>query len=164
MKRIVALGIAGLIAAAAPAQAGGPNETLGTIIGAASGGLIGSQIGRGPGKAAATVAGVALGAAIGNGIGRDADRGAPPRAYVQERPAYVQEGPLYVQERWHHHRRPAWTGYYAEPAPVYVEPAPVVIEPPPCRQVTEQVYVNGWPRVVYRTACLQPDGAWRIVR
>jgi hypothetical protein len=151
MNRIVALGVAGLIAAAAPAQAGGPNETLGTIIGAAGGGLIGSQIGRGPGKAAATVAGIAVGAAIGNGIGRDADRAGP--------------GPVYVHERWRHHRDPYWAGYaYAEPAPVYVEPAPVYVERPRCGPVAEQVYVNGWPRTIYRTACLQADGTWRIVR
>jgi len=153
MKRIVSIAVAGLLVASASAQAGGPNETLGTILGAAGGGLLGAQIGRGPGKTAATVAGVVLGAAIGNSLARDA-------------------GPTYVRDRDHHRRwrdTPHYSGYqtgyaYVEPVPLYVEPVPVYTDRTRCRQVPEQVYVNGWTRTVYRTACLYTDGVWRVVR
>lgn len=153
MKRIVTLAVAGLLVASVPAQAGNPDEALGTLLGAAGGGLLGAQIGKGPGKAAATVAGAALGAAIGNSVARDAGR-----------------DPSYVRNRHHRDRYdpyyppypPAYT--YVQPAPVYVEPAPVFVDSRSCRQVPEQVYVNGWPRTVYRTACRYSDGVWRIVR
>lgn len=149
MKRILPLTLAALLLAAAPAQARGPNEAVGTMLGAAGGGLIGSQIGDGRGQAAATAAGVALGAILGNAIGRDADGG--HRGY----------GP--VRDRhWRHSPPPVYTppayglGYaYGQPAPAYRSS---------CRQVVEDVLVNGWRQTIYRTACRQPDGSWRIVR
>src|ERR1051326_8640924 len=64
--------IGGCVMASAPALA--DSETLGTLGGAAAGGLIGSQFGKGGGNVAATVGGVIAGGLIGNAIGRDADR------------------------------------------------------------------------------------------
>lgn len=148
MKRIAPLAIAALLAAGSPALAG-PNEALGTILGAAGGGLLGSQIGDGRGQAAATAAGVALGAIIGNSIGRDADRGA---------------GQVRVHDRRHVSPQPAWAG---RAAPYYLVEAPPVYQQPRnrCREVAETVYdVRGWPQTVYRTACRRPDGTWQIVR
>lgn len=52
------------------------------------------------------------------------------------------------------------------PAPVYVLPPPVVLQAPPpayCREYTATTMVNGRPVETYGTACLQPDGRWRIV-
>lgn len=52
------------------------------------------------------------------------------------------------------------------PPPVHVQPAPVYVQPPPrayCREYTSTVLVNGRPVESYGTACLQPDGSWRIV-
>jgi len=66
---------------------------------------------------------------------------------------------------------------YVVPAPVYV-PGPVSSEPlrvnpagPPyratngltCREYQTKVIVGGVARDAYGTACLQPDGQWRIV-
>lgn len=85
--------------------------------------------------------------------------------------------------RWHHHHwRPQYySGYYYPPPPrvVYVPP-PLVYAPPPlaavptspayqaangqyCREYQATVVVNGVPQPSYGTACLQPDGAWRVV-
>lgn len=61
-----------------PTAARADSETLGTLGGAAAGGLIGSQFGKGGGNVAATVGGVIAGGIIGNAIGRDADE---PRYY-----------------------------------------------------------------------------------
>jgi hypothetical protein len=78
--------------------------------------------------------------------------------------------------------------YYYYPPPVYYVPPPprVVYAPPPvvstepsivarqtsptyrrngqlCREYQSTVVIGGVPRPSYGTACLQPDGAWRVV-
>ena len=71
--------------------------------------------------------------------------------------AYVYVGtPVYV------YRPPV---VYA-PRPVYVAPAPAPIyaaPAPTCHQYQTNVAVGGAARQVTGTACLQPDGSWRIV-
>lgn len=55
---------------------------------------------------------------------------------------------------------------YVAPPPVIVQPPPIVYRAPPqayCREYTTNVLVNGQPVETYGTACLQPDGRWRIV-
>lgn len=51
----------------------GPNQTMGTLIGAAGGGLAGSLIGGGSGRLAAVAAGTLIGAYAGNQWGAAAD-------------------------------------------------------------------------------------------
>jgi outer membrane lipoprotein SlyB len=46
------------------------NGTLGTIIGAVAGGVLGSTIGKGDGRTAATVVGAVAGGAVGNQVGQ----------------------------------------------------------------------------------------------
>lgn len=150
MKRMIPLTLAALLLATAPAQARGPGEAAGTLLGAAGGGLIGSQIGDGRGQAAATAAGIALGAIVGNAIGRDADRRDGPYAPVRDRHWRHSPPPVYVPP-------PAYASGY-----IYGDPGPVRRQS--CRQVAEDVLVNGWRQTVYRTACRQPDGTWHIVR
>lgn len=60
--------------------------------------------------------------------------------------------------------------YYAPPPPVYYVPPPAD-EPAPvpaaasrqCREYSTTTVIAGAPQEVYGTACLQPDGTWRIV-
>ena len=75
--------------------------------------------------------------------------------------------------------------YYPPPPVVYAPPPPVVYAPPPpvvyappapisapalsvaqehCREYQAPAVVGGEPGNTYGTACLQPDGTWRIVR
>jgi hypothetical protein len=70
--------------------------------------------------------------------------------------------------------------YYAPPPPAYYgPPPPVVYAPSPayapapqifaapeqhCREYQSQSFVGGLPSTIYGTACLQPDGTWRIIR
>jgi len=56
-------------------QAGGEASALGTLGGAAVGGLLGNQVGSGSGRTAATVAGAAAGALAGRSIERNARSG-----------------------------------------------------------------------------------------
>ena len=72
---------------------------------------------------------------------------------------------------------------YAPPPAYYVPPPPVVYAPPPpppayyappaaapiaaeqqCREYQSTAVINGQPQQTVGTACLQPDGTWRIVR
>jgi hypothetical protein len=62
--------------APAPAYACGSGTAVGTLGGAAAGGLIGSQFGHGSGKAGATIAGIAGGALLGGAAGNNYDRSA----------------------------------------------------------------------------------------
>lgn len=94
-------------------------------------------------------------------------------------------GPAYYHHP--HHFRP----HYWRPGPrvVFLAPPPVVYAPPPpvvytpnaplnaypasqpyrtsdgryCREYQATIMVNGAPQQSYGTACLQPDGSWRVV-
>ena len=66
----------------------GTDQTVGTLAGAAAGGLIGNQFGKGSGKDVATVAGVLTGGVVGNQVGEamDAENCAPPAQPVAVAP------------------------------------------------------------------------------
>jgi hypothetical protein len=59
---------------------------------------------------------------------------------------------------------------YAAPPPVVYAPAPTAYAPAPapasqtCREYQSTIQVNGQPQPSHGTACLQPDGTWRIVQ
>lgn len=69
-----------------------------TVLGAVTGGIIGSQIGRDDGKAVATVVGTLIGAVIGSEIDRDR-RQTTNRGRVRA-PVYVDDG-----DRWRRHKK-----------------------------------------------------------
>ncbi|MDR3450307.1 MAG: glycine zipper 2TM domain-containing protein [Alphaproteobacteria bacterium] len=152
MRTLTLIGVAALAAlCVAPAGQASENTVLGTGLGAAIGGLFGSQIGHGGGQLAATGLGVAVGGLIGNGIGHQMD--AEPY-YPQTRYVAAERAPVFV---------------YTPYAPTYVAPP----SPPPiyidedngtyCREYSQTVRIGGRARESYGTACLQPDGSWRIV-
>ena len=68
---------------------------------------------------------------------------------------------------------PMWRPGPPPPRVVYVQPAPVQAVPvsPPytdplgryCREYQSTVMVGGRPQPGYGTACLMPDGQWRVV-
>jgi hypothetical protein len=80
--------------------------------------------------------------------------------------------PPYYYPRYH------YPPYYYYPPPAYYYPPPAYYYPPPppvpsgnptssqayCREYTATTTINGQPERVTGTACLQPDGTWRIVR
>ncbi len=138
---------------AAPACAGDA-VVVGTGIGAAMGGLFGSQIGRGGGQLVATGVGVAVGGLIGNDIGHSMEqsqivysRGGRSTIYSDPAPvAYGAYAPNYVAP-------PA-------PTPVYANQQDGTY----CRQYSQEIRIAGRVHESYGTACLQPDGSWRIVQ
>ena len=63
---------------------------------------------------------------------------------------------------------PPPTVVYANPAPVYAVPSQAYADPAPvasnqqCREYRGPIVVGGKTRQGYGTACLQPDGSWRM--
>lgn len=129
----------------------GPKQTAGTLIGAGLGGLVGSQIGSGSGQLAAVAVGTLAGAFLGSEIGKSLDRQDREYAYRAQYSA-VQYGRPY---NWHNPQ----SGNYG-----HVQPGPLYTAPygQQCREYTHTVYIGGEPKQAYGTACLQPDGSWRI--
>lgn len=96
--------------------------------------------------------------------------------------------PGYYPYRPPHYYRPRPSVIYYPPPVYYAPPPPAVIYAPPpvyaanpalnatptspvyqnangqyCREYQSSVTVNGAPQPSYGTACLQPDGSWRVV-
>jgi len=144
-----------VVGAAVPARAS-DNVFFGTGIGAALGGLFGSQIGRGGGQVVATGVGVAVGGLIGNEVGHSMDESESQVIYSRRSPVVMYSDPAPIA--------------YGAYAPNYVAPP----APPPiyvdqqartyCRQYSQEIRIAGRVHESYGTACLQPDGSWRIVQ
>jgi surface antigen len=164
---------------AVPAFAG-DNTLLGTLGGAALGGFVGSQFGAGTGRLATTGAGVFVGGLLGNSIGSSMDRA--NRGYGGGYSGYGY-APYYSQSSYY---EPLYVAPPAPPPPrvVYMQPQTVEyrerepaytdggylgqISGPDssryCREYTQQIRIDGKIQESYGTACLQPDGSWRVER
>jgi len=153
-KLILTTAVAVLIGVSAMPAYAGDGQVVGTLMGAGLGGLIGNQFGHGPGREAATVGGVIFGGLIGNSIGSSMDRA----DYYYARPTYYYPQPVYYETNY-------VPNYVAPPAPppesmaYYNNSAQTY-----CREYTQEIRVNGQMQESYGTACLQPDGSWRVVQ
>lgn len=166
------------LAFGAKPAAASDNTLLGTGMGAALGGFLGSTIGKGDGRLAATGAGVFLGGLMGNSVGRSMDRanGAYYGGGYGSSMAYYPTYPAY---------QPNYVAPPAAPPPqvVFVQPEVVdyytprhravmvdegFVGPQPpkqerhCREFTQTIRIDGQPHESYGTACLRPDGTWQI--
>lgn len=140
----------------APPALAGDATVLGTGIGAAVGGVLGSEIGHGGGRLLSTTLGVAVGATVGNEIGQEIDR-EPHHRYREHRYGYVPttySGPISYYSYA--------PNYVAPPAPptTYVDPH----DERYCRPYSQEIRIDGRVEESYGTACLQPDGTWRVVQ
>lgn len=163
---VAALGAGGV--APTPVMAGGGDEFLGTIMGAGLGGFLGSQIGHGAGRLAATGTGVFLGGWVGNNLGRSADRQA--YYYAPPRRAYYAPGYATIYEETYEPSSYAMTyyrpNYVAPPAPP-PQPATIYVDDSSgsyCREYSQQIRIGNQVQESYGTACMQPDGSWKIVQ
>ena len=156
MKRIVVLLalVSFVVVGCAPQM--GPKETGGTLIGAGTGALIGSQIGGGSGKMIAVAIGTLAGALIGQSVGRSLDRA--DRLAMRQNAQYALENTRTQQTTtWHnpdsgHHGSITPVKTYQTNAGQY------------CREYIQKVYIAGKEQQAYGTACRQPDGTWKIIR
>jgi surface antigen len=135
-------------------QAGG-GEILGTLAGAALGGLIGSQIGDGTGNKVAIGAGVLAGGFLGNRIGESLD--------CQDQ-QYHYDTTQNALETRKTGQSSTWTnpdtGHSGEITPTRTYNT---ADGTPCRDFTQTIYVDGKYEEINGTACRQPDGTWKPV-
>lgn len=127
------------------------NEGAGTLIGALTGGLLGSTIGHGGGRFLAVAAGTIAGAVLGGSVGKSMDKVDRMKMY-----GALERNPIGRPAYW----RNEHTGTKYEVIPV----RNVVIEDNEyCREYRTIAYIGGKKKEVYGTACRQPDGSWRAV-
>lgn len=134
----------------------------GTIIGGASGGYLGSRIGKGNGRLAAIAGGTLLGAIFGNSVGRSLDRAdaaygsqtyGSPYGYGNRRvrPHWNQQNVSHPYAR--RYARPQVRSHYIQPrsrcASNYT------------REYQTVVIVGGREVPAFGTACYMPDGSWK---
>lgn len=126
-------------------------DAIGTLLGAATGGLLGSQIGDGTGQMAAVGAGVFLGAILGGSIGRQMDQ--VDQSCVGQVLEYAPDNQAVA---W---QNPNTDAYYTTTATNTYERT----DGRYCREYQTTATVGGRVQNMYGTACRQPDGAWEIV-
>lgn len=141
------------VALAACAQ-GREKETAGTIVGAGTGALIGSQLGSGKGQLAAIAIGTLMGAWAGNEVGKSLDRADKLAAQrtAQDALEYNKSGQT---STW---RNPD-SGHSGTVTPVSTYRSDAGQD---CREFETQIYVDGQQETGRGTACRQPDGTWKI--
>jgi surface antigen len=150
---IAASAIALTVAACENSSLGGTKQTVGTLGGAAAGGLFGAQFGKGKGQLAATAAGALLGAFIGSEIGRtmdEVDRQRAEKAYERATVAPVGE-----TITWNNPN----TGNSGAITPTRDGQSSTGAY---CREFQQTVIIGGKEEQAYGVACRQPDGAWEI--
>ena len=126
------------------------DANVGTLLGAAAGGFVGSQVGHGDGKLAATGAGVLLGALIGNQIAANVQTAeAGCMTQVLER-APDRQPILWDDPQGGHYEMTPVRTYERSPGTY-------------CREYASKAKIGGRTRSVTGTACRQPDGQWQIV-
>lgn len=144
--------LAGLIVLAlAGCEAGREKETLGTLLGAAAGAAIGSQIGSGAGQAVAIGVGALAGGVAGSLIGRELDAQDRQRAQQAARES-IRSTPTGSSSTW---RNPdsGNQGSYTPVSETFVNDKGET-----CRNVQQNIIVDGQERTDEVTICEKPDG------
>jgi surface antigen len=132
----------------------GGNEVGGTLMGAAVGGLVGSQFGHGSGRLAMTAAGTLLGAYVGNSIGRKLDD--EDRRRMRDAEMHAYGAPLNQPIVWNNPQ----SGNSGTITPIRDGRSNTGKY---CREFQSEVTVGGERQNAHGTACQEPDGSWRIV-
>jgi surface antigen len=152
--RVVAVVLIGG-ALAACANDAGPREQTGTLLGAITGAIIGSQV-AGPGnRTTGAIIGATLGSLVGNRIGAAMDEEDKRLAYAAQIEALESSDGGRRRYEW---RNPK-TGRYGEvmPGRAYTR------DGQRCREYTHTIYVDGQREVVRGTACQNPDRSWSAI-
>jgi surface antigen len=133
----------------------GPKQAVGTLLGAGTGALIGSQFGHGRGQLVATSVGTLLGAYLGNEAGKSLDRA--DALYVSRAEYHALEyAPAGSSTPW---RNPD-SGHYGSVTPIGTYET---ASGDYCRAFLHKAKIGGRSQEVYGTACRSPDGQWQVV-
>jgi surface antigen len=126
-------------------------DVIGSILGGAAGAVAGSTIGRGDGRLLATIGGAIFGLLAGNAIGAGMD-------------ATDQACGGYALDRLPDGQTAVWTNpdsqqqYGITPLKTFQNDSNQY-----CREYSATVKIDDARQQTYGTACLQPDGTWRIL-
>jgi len=134
---------------------------VGTGVGGLVGGIIGHQFGKGSGNTAATIGGVILGGIVGNAITKDACKDKHHDAYYYN-DAYSDAFNDPDEDDRYEWNNPYTNNHGYVTTGDYYEDGYQDNEGP-CREFTQQVYIDGRPETATGVACRQRDGSWRIV-
>ena len=134
-----------------------PNQkqTIGTLLGAGAGALLGSQIGDGKGQLAAVAIGALGGAFLGSEVGKSLDEVDRLQAGKAQQAALENNRSGQVAS-W---RNPD-TGNSGTITP---KSAVQTAAGEYCRGYEHEIKVDGRSEVVQGTACRKPDGTWRVI-
>lgn len=152
---VAAASLAGFALAGCAQWEESPKQTVGTVAGAALGGLVGAEFGQGTGRVAATSAGVLLGAFLGSEIGRSLDH-ADRLAMERTTRTALETGRTGEPVRWQNPQ----TGNFGAVTPLATTESDGTV----CRSYEQTITTAGRVQKGYGTACRQPDETWRIVR
>jgi surface antigen len=156
MKRIVFVPLILALALGGCANTMGPKETGGTLIGGATGALLGAQVGKGRGQLLGVAVGTLAGAMIGREIGSSLDRA--DRIEMERTAQYSLEHDRTGETRtW---KNPD-SGHHGSVTPKKTYQS---AEGKYCREYQQTVIIGGEEHQAYGTACRQPDGSWKIVK
>ncbi|WP_073956201.1 RT0821/Lpp0805 family surface protein [Thalassospira sp. TSL5-1] len=126
-------------------------DVIGAILGGAAGAVAGSTIGKGDGKLLATIGGAIFGMLAGNAIGSGMD-------------AADSACSGYALDRLPDGQTATWTNpdskqqYSITPVKTFKNE-----DDQYCREYNASVKINGAQQKTLGTACLQPDGSWRLL-
>lgn len=133
-----------------------PKQTMGTVLGAGTGALIGSQIGGGRGQLVGVALGTLAGAMIGSEIGKSLDNADKAMSQRTAQTA-LETGRTGQATSW---RNPdsGNSGTYT-PTNTYRSPSGQ-----DCREFEQTINVEGRTERAMGRACRQPNGTWQIVQ
>jgi surface antigen len=154
-RALIAVLLAALLVFGCADREPGTKQTIGTLGGAAAGGLLGAQIGSGTGRLAATAAGVLLGALVGSEIGRSMDE--VDRMKARQAFDRAAQAPVGETIAW---QNPD-TGNGGSVTPTREGTS---ASGDYCREFQQQVTIGGKTEQAYGTACRRPDGSWEMVQ
>jgi surface antigen len=136
-------------------EQGTEKQTVGTLVGAAGGGLLGAQFGSGTGQLAATAIGALGGAFIGNQVGKSMDQ--VDRMKAQQAIDQSAQAPIGQTITWNNPK----TGNSGSVTAVRDGTSSTGEY---CREYQQTITVGGKTEQAFGTACRQPDGSWQIVK
>lgn len=157
LKSIPLLMAAGILVASgglAGCSGQGDKQTVGTLLGAAAGAAIGTQIGGGTGRYAAIAGGTLLGAWLGSEVGKSLD--AADKRALEDAQQEAHQAPVGETIAWNNPD----SGNSGSVTPVrdgYSNSGSY------CREYRTVIEVDGERQDAYGTACRQSDGRWKIV-
>jgi surface antigen len=131
-----------------------PKQTVGTLMGAGVGALLGAQLGEGKGKLAAVVIGTLGGAYLGSEIGKSLD--AADLMYMEQNAQSTLEYSK-TDERSSWKNPDSGNSGTFKPTRTYAKSSGQS-----CREYETTIYVDGREETGTGTACRQSDGSWKI--